>query len=193
MIAKLTGRVEVLSPTEIIVDVNGVGYEISIPFSTFEKIENRKETSLYIHTLHKEDQFRLFGFITVHERDLFRTLLNINGIGPAMAISLLSGLSVERLVDAVKNQNSGILTKIPGIGKSKAEKLIFELSRKVKKLEQFSGTGEEHVSAGNDAVEALMALGFEEQKSSKCVSEILKNNENMTIEELIKEALKILV
>jgi len=193
MIARLTGKVDVLSPTEIIVDVNGVGYEVTIPFSTFEKIENKKEAVLHVHTLHKEDQFRLFGFSSLNERDIFRILLNVNGVGPAMAISLLSGLSVERLVDAVKNQNTGILTKIPGIGKSKAEKLIFELSRKVKKLEEFSGASSEGASTMGDAVDALMALGFDENKASKCISEILKEGENMTIEELIKEALKVLV
>lgn len=193
MIGKLTGKVEIINPTEILIDVNGVGYEVNIPISTFEKIENFNSTSLFIHTIHREDQFRLFGFMTVNERNLFKILLDISGIGPAMAVSILSGLSVERLTDAVKSQNTGILTKIPGIGKSKAEKLIFELSRKVKKLEEISGGSNEETSPLNDAVEALMALGFDEAKASKCIDEISRDNRDITIEELIKEALKILV
>ncbi len=193
MIGKLRGSVEVIDPTEIIMDVHGVGYELTIPFKTFEQIQGHEEVSLYVHTLHREDQFRLFGFASRNEREVFRILLNISGIGPAMAILLMSGISTERLIESVKTGNTAILTKIPGIGKSKAEKLIFELSRKIKKLELIGGGESPQGTPQSDAVEALMSLGFDEKRSTSCVDEILKQGNDLSLEELIKEALKVLV
>ncbi len=176
-----------------IMDVHGVGYELTIPFKTFEQIQGLEKVSLYIHTLHREEQLRLFGFSSQNEREVFRTLLNISGIGPAMAISLMSGISTERLIESVKSGNTAILTKIPGIGKSKAEKLIFELSRKIKKLEVLGGGEAIEVTPRSDAVEALMSLGFDEKRATSCVDEILQQGNNLSLEELIKEALKVLV
>ena len=129
MIGKLKGKVEDLKPTEVIIDVHGVGFELTIPFSTYEKIQGEKHATLLVHTIHKEDQFRLFGFHSKIERDIFKSLIAVSGIGPSMAISLLSGMTPENLIDSVKNQNIAALTKIPGIGKTKAEKLIFELKK----------------------------------------------------------------
>lgn len=131
MIGKLKGNVDDLKPTEMILDVNGVGFELAIPFSTYEKIQSEKSVTLLVHTIHKEDQFRLFGFYTKIEKDIFKSLINVSGIGPAMAISVLSGITPERLIEAIKSQNPVLLTKIPGIGKTKAEKLVFELKRKL--------------------------------------------------------------
>jgi len=191
MIAKLTGKIDELRPTDMILDVNGVGYSVQIPFSTYQMIQNEKEISLYIFTLHKEDQFRLFGFYTEQEKNIFSILLNINGIGPAMALSLLSGISIDRLIDAVKNEKTSLLIKIPGIGKSKAEKLIFELKRKLKKLEKFSGDTI-LPSMHSDAVDALVSLGFEESKSLNTVNEIIRETPDAAIETIIKQALKFL-
>lgn len=193
MISKLTGRIDELKPTSLILDINGVGYGLTIPFSTFDKIQNLSETSLYVHTLHKEDQFKLFGFATQKEKSLFNILLSVNGIGPSMAISILSGLSAERITEAVKSENSALLLKVPGIGKSKAEKVIFELKRKISSLEEISDSAEEIQSPSRDAIDALVALGFEESKASKCVNEILKEKKDPGVEEIIKESLKILV
>ncbi len=193
MIAKLTGSIDELRPTDLILDVGGVGYELTIPVSTYEKIQGKVKVSLFVHTLHKEDQFRLFGFISSGEKELFRALIGVNGIGPAMAISVLSGLSPDRLLDAVRNDNTGILTKVPGIGKSKAEKLIFELKRKISRLEEIAGPAAAGHSHSRDAIEALIALGFDDKRASKCISEIGAEGSELETEELIKEALKILV
>lgn len=190
MIGRLTGRIEDLKPTEMILDVNGVGYELTIPFSTYEKIQSEKTVTLLIHTIHKEDQYRLFGFYTRIEKDIFRSLINVSGIGPAMAISVLSGITPERLIDAIKSQNPMLLTKIPGIGKTKAEKLVFELKRKLTQLERIAGHVSETPSKKNDAVEALVALGFDENKSLKCVNDIILEKGEIGIEEIIKDALK---
>jgi len=190
MIAKLKGRIEELKPTELILDVCGVGYQVFIPFSTYDKIQGKDEIQVYIYTLHKEDQFKLFGFSSENEKQLFSILLNISGIGPAMALSILSGMEIDLLLDAVRNGNSSLLTKIPGVGKAKAEKLVFELKRKVKKLESFTSSGSRKPSVRNDAVEALASLGFDESSALRSVDEILNKFPDIPIEELIKNALK---
>lgn len=192
MIGKLKGNVDDLKPTEMILDVNGVGFELTIPFSTYEKIQNEKSVTLLVHTIHKEDQFRLFGFYTKIEKDIFKSLINVSGIGPAMAISVLSGITPERLIEAIKSQNPVLLTKIPGIGKTKAEKLVFELKRKLPLLERIAGPVSDTPSKTSDAVEALVALGFDESRSIKCVNEITAAKGEIGIEEIIKEALKLI-
>lgn len=192
MIAKIKGTIDELKPTEVIIDANGVGYGLTIPLSTYEKLQTCDDTSLYVYTLHKEDQFKLFGFYTEQERDLFTILLNISGIGPAMAISLLSGITINRLVDAVQTDNMALLTKIPGIGNAKAEKLIFELKRKLKKLASLTGQSDEPRTHRNDAIEALVTLGFDDTKSSRVVEELLKKNPECPIEAIIKDALRLL-
>lgn len=192
MIGKLKGNVDDLKPTEMILDVNGVGFELAIPFSTYEKIQSEKSVTLLVHTIHKEDQFRLFGFYTKIEKDIFKSLINVSGIGPAMAISVLSGITPERLIEAIKSQNPVLLTKIPGIGKTKAEKLVFELKRKLPLLERIAGPLSDTPSKTSDAVEALVALGFDENRSVKCVNEITAAKGEIGIEEIIKEALKLI-
>ena len=192
MIAKLKGIIDELKPTELILDVNGVGYQLQIPFTTYEKLESQKDITVYVYTLHKEDQLKLFGFYNEKSRSLFSILINISGIGPSMALSILSGISIDRLINSVKSEDTSLLVKIPGIGKTKAEKLIFELKRKQKKLEQFSESSIEEPSTNNDAVEALVSLGFDESKSYKVVEQILKENPGCSIELIIKEALKYL-
>ena len=192
MIGKLKGSVDDIKPTEMLLDVNGVGYELAIPFSTYEKIQNEKLVSLYIHTIHKEDQFKLFGFYTKIEKDIFRSLINVSGIGPSIAIAVLSGITPDRLIEAIKTQNPLLLTKIPGIGKSKAEKLVFELKRKLPVLEKISGYAGEPHSKKSDAVDALVVLGFDEKLSLKCVNDIVSEKGDIGIEEIIKEALKMI-
>lgn len=190
MIGKLKGTIDSIKPSEVLIDVNGVGYEVSIPFSTHTAILNETAISLFIHTHVREDQIRLFGFYTEEEKRLFEVLIQITGIGPSIALSVLSGIEPERLYDAVQNNNPAPLTVIPGIGKSKAEKLIFELKRKIKKPGQKGETGAS--SAGNDAVEALVSLGFDERSANSAVDEILRGDPSCKIEHLIKNALRVL-
>ena len=192
MISKIKGTIDELKPTEVILDVQGVGYGLTIPLSTYEKIQASSEVALHVYTHHKEDNLKLFGFYTEEEKNIFIILLNVSGIGPAMAISILSGITIGRLIEAVKTENPALLTKIPGIGKAKAEKLIFELRRRQKKLAQYAGKAEEQYAntMSNDAVEALVNLGFDESRSSRVVEDIIKNNPACTIEYIIKESLK---
>jgi holliday junction DNA helicase RuvA len=190
VIAKLTGSVESLKPTGVILDVHGVGYGLSIPISTFEFLRERNDASLFVYTLHKEDTMRLFGFHREQDRDLFSMLLSVSGIGPAMALSILSGLSIDRIIQAVASEDPSMIIGVPGIGKSKAEKLVFELKRKQKKLEALSGSQVNAEPWYRDAIDALVSLGFDETRSAKIVNEILKKSPELKIEGIIKEALK---
>jgi Holliday junction DNA helicase RuvA len=190
MIAKLKGKIDELKPAELILDVNGVGYQIFISFTTYEKIQNKEIIELFIYTLHKEDQLKLFGFISENEKQLFSTLLTISGIGPTIALSILSDIESDVLLEAVQNNNILLLTRIPGIGKSKAEKLIFELKRKIRKLENYCVPVSKKTSVKNDAIEALISLGFGESDASKAVTDTIEKFDDIPIEKLIKNALK---
>ncbi|PKL39210.1 MAG: Holliday junction branch migration protein RuvA [Spirochaetae bacterium HGW-Spirochaetae-1] len=190
MIAKLTGKIDELKPMECILDVGGVGYQVHIPLSTYETIQGKEDITLFIYTLHREDQMKLFGFSTQREKELFTVLLNISGIGPSMALSLLSGISIEDLVRSVQNDDSSRLVKIPGIGKAKAEKLIFELKRKLKKIESIPAASGTATGIRNDALEALVSLGFDEARAAKVIDGVREGNPEATLETVIKAALR---
>ena len=190
MIGKLHGKIEDLKVNSLIINVNGVGYSVVISFSTYESILNLEEVTLYIHTIHKEDTFKLYGFSTLEEKEIFSLLLGISGIGPSMALAILSGLSIGELINVIKESNISRLIKIPGIGKSKAEKLLFELNRKIKKIEEFNASPVKSVSIRNEAVEALVSLGFDEKRSGLMIDEIRKENPDAAIEFIIKSALR---
>ena len=192
MIAKLTGKVELLSPSECIVDVAGVGYHLYIPFTTYENLQHGETTALHVFTQHKEDQFKLYGFYTAAEREFFAILLAISGVGPSMALAILAGISIKRFVEAVETDRAELLTKIPGIGKSKAEKIIFEAKKKVKKLQAITGEIVGEKTSGNDALEALITLGFEDKKAAAALNAVQKEYPDASLEKKIKEALKIL-
>ena len=190
MIGKLTGSIDSIKPSEVIIDVSGVGYCVSISFSTFNAIVGENKTSLFIHTHVREDQIRLFGFQTEDEKKMFETLIQISGIGPSIALSVLSGIDPTELYNAVQCGTVSTLTGIPGIGKSKAEKLIFELKRKLKKPLSASDIGVSPIRS--DAIEALVSLGFDEDRSSKCIEDIMKEDKEAPIEIVVKKALKAL-
>jgi Holliday junction DNA helicase RuvA len=190
VIARIKGMIEELRPTEAIVDVGGVGYRCSIPLSTYERLVGHREVSLFVYTYHREDQLRLFGFFSQRERDLFAVLIGITGIGPAMALSILSGITTEDLVRAVRSGDLAPLMRVPGIGRSKAEKLVFELGRRLKNIEVVSNEAGVKQSARNEAIEALAALGFDEGRAARAVDELLRADPSLPIEPLVKAALK---
>lgn len=189
MIGFLKGIVVLLKPSEVLIDVKGVGYALTIPFTTSEKLSLSEEVFIHVHTYHREDQLKLFGFFTESEKKIFEILLKVNGIGPSMAISILSGLDIDRFADAINNSNTEILTRIPGIGKAKAEKIIFELSRKKNIFKDHIST--ETKTEKNDAIEALISLGYDEKNVSATVSKLLEANSSASTEELIKKALSV--
>ena len=191
MIAKITGKIDELKPTGIIIDVNGVGYCLSIPFSTYQKIKDESQCSLKVHTYVREDMLKLYGFYSEKELRFFEILIKISGIGPSMALSILSGISVDELTECVSLNDISRLVAIPGIGKTKAEKLIFELKRKLKSIINLNVNSDGNTTV-KDAVEALVTLGYDEKKAALCVSSILKESKDIKIEDLIKKSLLIL-
>jgi Holliday junction DNA helicase RuvA len=165
MIGRLTGLLLEKNPPQILLDVQGVGYEVDVPMSTFYNLPALNER-VVLHTVMvvREDAQLLYGFATHDERAAFRQLLKISGVGPKMALSVLSGLSLTDLASAVMNKDVGRLTKIPGVGKKTAERLLLELQGKFTAMP--AGTSRTEVSSHNaDIVNALLALGYNEKEA----------------------------
>jgi holliday junction DNA helicase RuvA len=187
MIARLNGLLIEKSPPLIIVDCNGVGYEVEVPMSTFYNLpEVGQKVQLLTHFVVREDAQLLYGFGSEQEKNTFKQLLKVNGIGAKSALSILSGVSVDDLVHAVSQQEVGMLTRIPGIGKKTAERLLLELKDK------FTVTGSSTAqpqakSATHDILNALVALGYNEREASAAVKLLDKD---VSVTDGIKQALK---
>lgn len=165
MIGRIAGRLLEKNPPMILVDVHGVGYEIAVPMSTFYNLpEVGAETVLLTHFIVREDAQLLYGFLTAAERSAFRELIKVSGIGPRTALSVLSGLSVEALTQALTAQDSAMLTRIPGIGKKTAERLVLELKGKLGA--DFGGALTPAAGSKADIVSALVALGYSEREAA---------------------------
>jgi holliday junction DNA helicase RuvA len=191
MIARLKGIIECIKPNEAVIDVHGVGYSVSIPLSTYSAIVSLKEASLFIHTYVREDQIRLFGFFSLKEKQLFETVIGISGIGPSIALSILSGIDPDRLFESVSSDDISYLLKVPGIGKSKAEKLLFELKRILRK-KGIAASEHSLPRVHLETAEALVALGFDEKKALDAAERAVKKNPDASLEAVIKEALGIM-
>lgn len=197
MIEYLQGILITKETDHIIVNVNGVGYGIDIPLSTYNNIgEIDEEVKLFIFLYIREDVLKLFGFSTYEERDIFEVFLNTSGIGPKTSISILSTVPPEEFINAILTKNIAVLTKIPGIGKKTAERLIIELSDKVK-LFPLPSTPKSEIKSDvirgkiNDAIDALIALGCKPFIANKAINEALqKLGLDASTEDLIKEGLK---
>jgi Holliday junction DNA helicase RuvA len=188
MIGRLSGTLVEKAPPQVLLDVGGVGYEVDVPMSTFYQLPAVGErVVLLTHFVVREDAQQLFGFLTADERGTFRQLVKISGVGPRTALSILSGLSVAELSQAVTMQESGRLVKVPGIGKKTAERLLLELKGK---LGPDLGRP---ASAANDAqadiVQALMALGYNEREASAALKAL---PQDVGVADGIKLALKAL-
>jgi Holliday junction DNA helicase RuvA len=188
VIGRIAGKLVAKHPPQILIDVHGVGYELDVPMSTLYQLPaTGTDVSLLTHLLVREDAHQLYGFATESERTLFRQLLKISGIGARTALAVLSGMSVADLRDAVSRQDGGRLTRIPGIGKKTAERLLLELKDKLD-LAVIEVRAETE-GAGNDVVNALLALGYNEKEAQFAV----KNLESgLSVTEGIRQALKVL-
>lgn len=197
MIDYLEGLLKEKRPTSCIIEVNGVGYKVNIPLSTFEKLGNpvskvKVFTSLYI----REDLWEIYGFATLKEKELFNLLKSISGIGPRLALAILSSLSLEDVVKIIENEDMASLISIPGIGRKIAQRLIFELRDRVENLYSLIGDKAiEKRSEGQksnlqkDAIQALVSLGYKRIAAQKAV-ESLSHQSIDNLEMLIREALK---
>jgi holliday junction DNA helicase RuvA len=187
MIGFLTGKIISSKPTQILLDVNGVGYTVNISINTFEKISEKEIVSLFIHTSVKEDSITLFGFFTQSEKEMFELLISISGIGPKLGLSILSGIVVDDLKFAISNGNVSRLIAIPGIGRKTAERVVLELRNKVDAIKAEGSIKE--ISAKDEAISALTTLGYQRQIADKVVRDLLAENQNYSLEELIRKAL----
>ncbi len=197
MIASLRGILTGKSPTEVLVDVNGVGYTVSIPLSTFEHVGDLNSEVVLLTYLHvREDALHLFGFATDEERHIFKLLISVSGIGPKIAQGILSGISVGELRSHIATGNISALTSIPGVGRKTAERLIVELRDRIGKMEltgiAFGGSSNQPVEIRTEALLALTSLGYPRQAAEKAVRQALTeaNGQSLTLEELIKRSLR---
>lgn len=200
MIGRLQGTLAEKQPPHLLIDVNGVGYAVEVPMSTYYQLPNIDEkVTLHIHQVVREDAHLLYGFYEKRERELFRELIRLNGVGPKLALALMSTLSVSEMIETVRQQNTAALVKVPGVGKKTAERLLIELRDRFKAWEggtEASTTLASEVAMTNpassaemDAVSALIALGYKPQEASRAVA-MVDGKDDMSSEELIRRALK---
>ena len=195
MIGQLKGQIISKNPPEVLLEVGGIGYELLCPMSTFYQLDNSSEdTLLYTHLSIKEDSHTLFGFISKDEKNMFRELIRVNGVGPKVALAILSHLSVPSLVDCIMSEDADLLAKTPGIGKKTALKLIVELQDRLDKVELVNASTSTmgHKTSYNpnakQALAALQSLGFKTKEANKMVSAI--DDQTLSTEQLIRLALQ---
>ncbi len=195
MIAHLKGQLAYKSPEYTIIDVNGVGYQVFTPLSTYYALPGLgQQVSLKIHTRVREDELKLFGFLTEDEQSIFQKLITINKVGPRLALGILSGMSPEDFFSAVMNNDSAKLSTIPGVGKKTAERLTLEMKDKLADLDMVHRTDSTPTEGFyDDALSALVNLGYKKLEAEKALKTIYsKNGKDAGLEDLIKESLNIL-
>ena len=203
MIGRLRGIIIDKQPPEVLIEVNGVGYEVSMPMTCFYELpDNGQEAIILTHFVVREDAQLLYGFNNQRERALFRELIKVNGVGPKLALAILSGMSASQFVAAVEQGEIKTLVKLPGVGTKTAERLIVEMKDRLKRFDsELLNYVQEHNTVNhtisdstlqnqveNEAISALITLGYKPQEASKIINGVLKPD--MNCETLIKEALK---
>jgi holliday junction DNA helicase RuvA len=199
VIAHLTGKLLIKQPSGVVIDVGGVGYEVTIPVSTFYDLgEVGDPVSLRIYTYVREDSLQLFGFRTGREKELFLRLMSVSGIGPKLAVTLLSGMSVDELIPAIRSNDLGRLTSIPGVGRKTAERIVVELRDRMAALTNAEAEAQfdsAPVAPGaatlrDDTVAALLTLGYQKAQAEKIVGRVLDMETNHSIEHILRQSLK---
>ena len=193
MIEHIQGKLVEKNPTSAIIDCNGVGYFINISLNTFSKIPDEENLKLFTHFVVREDAHLLYGFYEKEEREIFRMLISVNGVGVNTARVILSTLSPSQAQEAILTENVDQLKSVKGIGAKTAQRIILDLRDKIGKNIEISDISlPKHNSNKEEALSALEVLGFTRKQSMKVVDKFLKNEPGLTIEELIKSALKVL-
>jgi Holliday junction DNA helicase RuvA len=204
MIAHLSGTLLYKQTTTVILDVGGVGYEVTIPLSTFYDLEEAgKEVKLRIYTHVREDTLQLYGFRTARERELFQQLISVSGIGPKLGITMLSGMSADEIIASIRTNNLARLTSIPGVGKKTAERLVIELRDKIAALsspaleEEFAaqagaGAPTSEDAVRDDALSALTNLGYQKAAAEKAITAALQGGGDVSVEIILRRALRTL-
>jgi Holliday junction DNA helicase RuvA len=191
MITQVRGRLVEKSPTEVVVDCNGVGYLLHISLNTFSSLPAHENVVLYTHLSIREDAHTLFGFINKTEREVFKLLISVSGVGPSIARTMLSSMTSEEIQQAIASENVSLIQSVKGIGLKTAQRVIVDLKDKILKIFDMD---EVSLTASNtnkdEALSALEVLGFQRKQSNKIVAAILKENPEATVEKIIKLSLK---
>jgi Holliday junction DNA helicase RuvA len=202
MIAHLSGTLLSKEPNQVIVDVGGVGYDVTIPLSTFYDLDDQKsDVQLLIYTHVKEDALQLYGFKTANERKLFVHFISVSGVGPKLGIALLSHMKTEELIESIKSNNLARLTQIPGIGRKTAERLVVDLRDKMIQLSQEQVAVDTGVKSETtymstedtvrgDALSALLNLGYQRSAAEKAIDAALNEGGEITVESILRRSLK---
>lgn len=198
MIAYLSGRLLEKSANSVILDVAGVGYDVAIPLSTFYELgEPGSDVQLRIYTHVREDTLQLFGFKTVRERDLFLRLTSVQGVGPKLGVTILSGMSADEIVKSIRSNDLARLTSIPGVGRKTAERLVVELRDKVGELAMAAGAasgGAPLPAEGlfEDALSALVNLGYQRSAAERALQKAAQEGTEASVQKLLRRSLQIL-
>ncbi len=191
MIDYITGQIVELNPTYVVVETAGIGYFINISLFTFEQIKDKKDVKLFVHQIIREDSFTLYGFSTKDERDIFRLLISVSGIGAATARLMLSSLSPDEIRMAIVQADVQLIKSVKGIGLKTAQRIIVDLKDKVD-IKQKDTVVLESSTNRDEAMEALVVLGFNRKAVEKAVNKVLKENPQASVELIIKQAFKFL-
>ena len=187
----ISGKLVELSPAYAVIEAGGIGYQINISLNTFALLEGKSEATLYLHLVVREDAHLLYGFVAKEERELFRHLISVSGVGANTARVILSSLSPTEITQAIAQGDVNLLKQIKGIGLKTAQRIVVDLKDKIAK-----GSAEQEIFAQSnntireEALSALVMLGFTKAVAEKTISQILKNSPNQTVEGIIKDALK---
>jgi holliday junction DNA helicase RuvA len=202
MIAHLSGTLLSKQPNSVIVDVGGVGYELIIPVSTFYELEDTgANTQLRVYTHVREEALQLYGFKTARERELFLQIISVSGIGPKIAITLLSGMNANEIIASIRTNNLARLTSIPGVGRKTAERLVVELRDKITALsspaleEEFAGEGDRRAGSSpdamrDDALSALLNLGYQKASAEKAIKAAIDEGGDLSVELILRRGLR---
>jgi len=194
MIGHLRGTLIDKRPNQVLLDVAGVGYQVQIPLSTFYAIgELKDEVSLLIHTHVRDDALLLYGFLTAREKHFFELLISASGVGPSLALKILSGMSVDDLIPAIRAGDLPALTRIPGVGKKTAERIVVELRDKLAQMEAAGPAEEKPAARGGlaaDVVSALLNLGYDRRTAEKAAEEAQRNGGGTSFEALLRASLQ---
>jgi Holliday junction DNA helicase RuvA len=198
MIEYIKGEIAELSPARMVMESNGIGYELNISVTTYSIFNGQKEGKIYVYEVIREDSHTLYGFATRQEREMFLLLTSVSGVGPNTARMILSSLQTADLIGVISSGDDISLTQVKGIGSKTAQRIVVDLKNKVKSIEGMVGDKSKSAmrssrsEIGEGAVSALVMLGFQKVASQKAVDAILKNSPSLSVEQVIKDALKML-
>ncbi len=191
MITHIKGRLVEKSPTSVVIECNGIGYMINISLNTFSQIPDNENLKLFTHLQVKEDSHTLYGFFSIKERQIFRLLISVNGIGPSIARTMLSSISPDQIIDAISRENVSLIQSVKGIGSKTAQRVIIDLHDKILKVYELDeGFASSNNTNKEEALSALEVLGINKKSSERLVDQIVLDNPDVSVENIIKETLK---